>query len=127
MVVNAAHRLDGTSSALGGGEGAVAGDEALATALLAAGGDRLRPAGVVSVDPGAEAAGEERALETGAFAVDYETAALLTAARKAGIAAGVLLAAAPQAGTPSHEDLDDGVLNEELLELGKIAAEALLG
>ena len=126
VVVSTALPLDGTSAALGSGAGPVASDEALMAALLAAGGERLRPAPVVSVDPGGEAAGEERALDAGAFAVDYETAALLTASRRAGIAAGALLAAAPPAGAPSHEDLDDGVLNEELLELGRIATAALL-
>lgn len=119
IVVEAAIPRDGTSAALGFAA-PIAADDRLTAALIGAG-PAVVAGSVVSVDPGAEAAGEATARELGALAVDYETAALLAAARKAEVAAAALLApvSAPTRGAP-----DD--LPPQLLELGRIAAEALL-
>jgi uridine phosphorylase len=92
LVVTEAISDDGASRALAPG-GVLVPDPALLDALLAAGGDRVRPGAVVSTDlfyDGPEGA-EERWIAAGATAVEMETATLLALASVRGLEAGSLL------------------------------------
>ena len=119
IVVEAAAGRDGTTRSLGF-DGRVTPDRELSRALLASAGATAIGGLVVSVDPGGETAGEDAARELGALVVDYETAALLAAARSAGIAAAAMLI--PRA-TPTRGAPDD--LPAALLDLGRLAAALL--
>lgn len=110
---------DGASRALGAPE-RLAGDEAL-TAALAARADRA--AAIVSSDLFYDPRASEHAarVDAGAIAVDLETAAVLTVARRRGIRAAAVLAVVAR----GDERLDAEAIADAGVRLGHAALEAL--
>jgi uridine phosphorylase len=108
LLVEAAFAADGTARALGAGETALP-DERLTAMLAGALGARATPATIASADIDL---GASPAPDGAVAALDLETAALLAAARGAGIAAAAALLVGPVRGDSPEEP------GEALLDLG---------
>lgn len=126
LVVRETIGEDGTSRALGA-PGRLPADEELTRKLAAAAGSRARTATVVSTDvfyeSGTEQAGRRKAM--GAQAVDLETAGLLAAAGRSGVAAGCLLAITDPAGNGDAPRIAGELLASVEEAMGRAGAAAL--
>ncbi|MFL5870579.1 MAG: hypothetical protein ACJ75R_05820 [Solirubrobacterales bacterium] len=118
VVVREAICDDGASRAFGAGA-RVGADPTLSRALATAAG--VRPSLIAScdVEPEPQSSHSERLRGDGAVAADLETAALLAAARAAGLALAALVVACSP-GAPAPEQLE-----RSLVELGRLGVGAL--
>jgi uridine phosphorylase len=122
LAVREALAADGTSRALGAEE-RVAGSEEVFDACVAAG---AKPATAVTsdlfYDPREDA--QRGWVEAGAVAVEMETAAVFTVARRRGVRAGALLAVTDLV-AGARERMDQEAVEEVGVELGRTALHAL--
>lgn len=127
LIVTEAIPCDGTSRALGASARALP-DEQLTEALRLAGAGRVHAAPVVSTDLFYDTAEDEehRWIDAGAFAVEMETAALLTLARRRGLRAGSLLLVSDLVAGP-RERISARELREAEQRLGELALRAMIG